>query len=153
MRLWSLHPQYLDAKGLVALWREALLAQNVLLGKTKAYQHHPQLDRFKKTKQPPAFLATYLAHVYEEALARGYQFDRKKIARVRVKSHLTLTRGQLHYEFKWLLAKLKKRDPKRYRQFKRLKRIMPHPLFRLKNGPVASWEKIKPILNRADTVK
>jgi len=30
MRLWSLHPRYLDAKGLVALWREGLLAQKVL---------------------------------------------------------------------------------------------------------------------------
>ncbi|HEU5178767.1 MAG TPA: pyrimidine dimer DNA glycosylase/endonuclease V, partial [Burkholderiales bacterium] len=32
MRLWSLHPKYLDARGLVALWREALLAQAVLRG-------------------------------------------------------------------------------------------------------------------------
>ena len=35
MRLWSLHPRYLDAKGLVALWREGLLAQAVLKGQTK----------------------------------------------------------------------------------------------------------------------
>jgi hypothetical protein len=33
MRLWSLHPEYLDANGLVALWREALLAQAFLQGK------------------------------------------------------------------------------------------------------------------------
>jgi hypothetical protein len=32
MRLWTLHPQYLDPRGLVALWRVALLAQQVLLG-------------------------------------------------------------------------------------------------------------------------
>jgi len=25
MRLWTLHPKYLDARGLVALWREGLL--------------------------------------------------------------------------------------------------------------------------------
>jgi hypothetical protein len=43
MRLWSLHPQYLDPQGLVALWREALLAQAVLRGKTRGYKHHPQL--------------------------------------------------------------------------------------------------------------
>jgi hypothetical protein len=29
-RIWSLHPKYLDARGLVALWREGLLAQAVL---------------------------------------------------------------------------------------------------------------------------
>lgn len=37
MRIWSLHPSYLDAKGLVALWRETLLAQKVLLGATVGY--------------------------------------------------------------------------------------------------------------------
>lgn len=35
MRLWSLHPNCLDAQGLVALWREALLAQAVLRGQTR----------------------------------------------------------------------------------------------------------------------
>ena len=32
MRLWSLSPRYLDVKGLVAVWREGLLADAVLLG-------------------------------------------------------------------------------------------------------------------------
>lgn len=31
MRLWSIHPCYLDSKGLIALWRESLLAQACLL--------------------------------------------------------------------------------------------------------------------------
>ena len=43
MRLWSIHPRYLDSMGLVALWREALLAQAVLRGETKGYKFHPQL--------------------------------------------------------------------------------------------------------------
>lgn len=30
MRLWSVHPGWLDAKGLVAAWREGLLARAVL---------------------------------------------------------------------------------------------------------------------------
>lgn len=30
-----MHPRYLDAKGLVALWREALLVQAVLRGETR----------------------------------------------------------------------------------------------------------------------
>ncbi len=34
MRLWTLHPKYLDPRGLVALWREALFAQAVLRGWT-----------------------------------------------------------------------------------------------------------------------
>ena len=69
MRLWTLHPKYLDAKGLVALWREALLAQKVLRGATKGYRHHPQLLRFSNSKNPPAALAAYLKAVHEEPCA------------------------------------------------------------------------------------
>ena len=50
MRIWSLHPRYLDAKGLVAVWRETLLAKHVLEGKTKGYKNHPQLNRFREVK-------------------------------------------------------------------------------------------------------
>jgi len=31
MRLWSIHPKYLDRQGLLAVWRESLLAQSVLI--------------------------------------------------------------------------------------------------------------------------
>lgn len=79
MRLWSIHPKYLDAKGLVALWREGLLAQNVLLGKTKGYQYHPQLIRFKKTTNPLGAIATYLIAIADEANLRRYAFDSSKI--------------------------------------------------------------------------
>ena len=82
MRLWTLHPEYLDAKGLVALWREALLAQKVLQGGTKGYKHHPQLLRFSETKNPPAALASYLKAVHEESVRRGYKFDVSKIGAI-----------------------------------------------------------------------
>jgi len=71
MRIWSLHPKYLDTKGLVALWRETLLAQHVLEGKTKGYKNHPQLDRFKRSKKPIEVINQYLAGVYAEALTRS----------------------------------------------------------------------------------
>jgi len=83
MRLWTLHPKYLDARGLVALWREALLAQKVLRGATRGYRHHPQLRRFSGLANPPAALASYLAAVHEEAVQRGYKFDAAKIGRRR----------------------------------------------------------------------
>ena len=67
MRLWSLHPGYLDSQGLVALWREALLAQKVLAGKTRGYKNHPQLERFKAHPHPPQAIAAYLVSVWEEA--------------------------------------------------------------------------------------
>jgi hypothetical protein len=60
MRIWSLHPTLLDTKGLVALWREALLAKHVLSGSTIGYQNHPQLKRFKSSPNPHA--AKYNKH-------------------------------------------------------------------------------------------
>ena len=83
MRLWTLHPRYLDAKGLVALWREALLAQKVLQGKTKGYRYHPQLIRFQRHSRPVAVLAMYLTAILKEAKVRGYHFDGRKISRSR----------------------------------------------------------------------
>jgi hypothetical protein len=50
MRLWSVHPKYLDARGLVALWREGLLAQAVLRGRTSGYVRHPQLRKISLSR-------------------------------------------------------------------------------------------------------
>jgi hypothetical protein len=79
MRIWSIHPQYLDSKGLVALWREGLLAQNVLLKKTRGYKNHPQLVRFKEQEDPLQALSNYLHFVCDEADQREYNFNRNKI--------------------------------------------------------------------------
>ena len=68
MRLWSLHPSYLDSSGLVALWREGLLARKVLSGQTKGYIHHPQLQRFRETPHPLQTLDAYLKAVHDESL-------------------------------------------------------------------------------------
>src|SRR6056300_1308061 len=106
MRLWSIHPEYLDAKGLVALWRESLLAQNVLLGNTKGYTKHPQLDRFKNTINPVGAIASYLRTISDEADRRGYNFNRSKIVNKKINSGIPVTKGQVDYEFKHLLEKL-----------------------------------------------
>ena len=142
MRLWTLHPKYLDAKGLVALWREALLAQKVLRGETRGYKHHPQLFRFARTGNPPAALAAYLMAVHDEAKKRGYKFNRSKIGRQRFPGKLRETRGQLLYEWRHLKRKLKKRDPRRLRDLISTRIPMPHPLFRIGPGDVRPWEKI-----------
>src|SRR5690349_19296337 len=107
MRLWTLHPKYLDTKGLVALWREALLAQKVLRGKTKGYRHHPQLIRFKAHQKPATALAAYLREVHREARRRGYAFDSSKIAPGRLAAQIMETDGQLLYEWRHLCRKLK----------------------------------------------
>jgi Pyrimidine dimer DNA glycosylase len=140
VRLWSLHPKYLDAKGLVALWREALLAQAVLAGATRGYTHHPQLTRFRESPAPRKAIAVYLRALHAEAVRRGYHFDAGKIGRGGTVAPLMVTRGQLAYERAHLARKLRVRAPDRHRRFVQLKRIEPHPLFRVKAGGVAAWE-------------
>src|SRR5580765_3188700 len=112
MRIWSLHPKYLDTKGLVALWRETLLAKHVLEGKTRGYKNHPQLARFKKSKKPLETINQYLAGVFVEASSRNYNFDKTKIDWNFKSAKLKVTSGQVDYEIKHLLNKLSQRDLK-----------------------------------------
>lgn len=141
MRLWSIHPKYLDSKGLVALWREALLAKHVLEGKTKGYRNHPQLARFKASPRPVAAINLYLSFVYREALSRGYNFDKSKFRNLKPLK-LNVTLGQMEYEFTHLLRKLKSRDTKLYKELKGTKTIQPHPLFNVVKGEIEEWEKV-----------
>lgn len=140
MRIWSLHPKYLDTKGLVALWRETLLAKHVLEGKTKGYKHHPQLYRFKQLTQPVDAINAYLYFVYEEAAVRRFQFDSTKFAHPAIPQQLLVNEGQLRYEFNHLLSKLKSRDAERYHQIKAIQTIEPHPIFTIVEGGVEKWE-------------
>jgi len=141
MRLWSLHPSLLDTKGLVALWREALLAQKVLQGNTTGYRAHPQLHRFRQSDEPLAAISTYLWAVHDEALHRGYAFDPAKIALERRLVTLTVTDGQLTFEREHLKAKLRQRDPERFRAFRLSHPIKTHPLFVVIPGAIEPWEK------------
>lgn len=150
MRLWSIHPSYLDARGLVALWREALLAQAVLLGRTKGYTRHPQLERFRACGAPSAAIAAYLRPIRDEAAARGYAFDERRIARTRRRSpRLPVTRGQLAYEWSHLAEKLARRDPARLAALRVVRRPRAHTLFRVVAGGIAPWERPQ---RRATTV-
>ncbi len=142
MRLWSCHPSYLDAKGLVALWREGLLARAVLKGQTQGYQHHPQLERFRRCAKPVVAIDVYLWEVYEESQKRGYRFDAGKLERKTSCSKLWVTEGQLRYEWAHLAAKLERRAPRHYQKIRDVEQPRPHPLFRVKAGSIASWERI-----------
>jgi hypothetical protein len=142
MRLWTIHPKYLDARGLVALWREGLLAQAVLRGRTRGYVRHPQLLRFRRCTRPVGALGEYLRAVYAESCARGYRFDAARISPARDARPLTATRGQLSHEWRHLLAKLRARDRARWRRLARVTRPQPHPLFRIVPGGIEDWERV-----------
>jgi hypothetical protein len=141
MRLWSIHPKYLDTKGLVALWREALLARKVLSGRTRGYRHHPQLFRFRQQAKPVALLDAYLLSIFHEAEERSFSFDRNKIGRPLKGEKIPVTSKQIAYEFEHLKKKLYNRDRKKYLEIRDIASPLPHPLFLIKPGKVEAWER------------
>ena len=141
MRLWSLHPRYLDPQGLVALWREALLAKAVLGGKTRGYTQHPQLERFKAHAHPRSAVNSYLAAICNEAAQRGYTFDHSKVGPVRAVQSISVSSGQLAYEWQHLQSKLLVRSPGVLARWTGVAVPACHPLFRRRPGSVASWER------------
>ncbi len=143
MRLWSIHPKYLDPTGLVAVWRESLLARKVLSGQTKGYRNHPQLIRFRDCPDPIGAIDYYLSEIFREAEKRSYSFDRKKFGSSIKPVKIKLTRGQLDYEFSHLLNKLSSRSPVYFKKMASIKKVQPNPLFIVVPGPIAIWEVTK----------
>ncbi len=142
MRLWSLHPRYLDAAGLVALWREALLAQAVLHGASKGYQHHPQLERFRGHATPLEAMSAYLRPIWSEATQRGYAFNAAKIFHAEGSAApVAVSDGQRDYEWQHLRGKLEQRSPQVLAQWAAVPVPELHPLFQLEPGPIATWER------------
>lgn len=141
MRLWSLHPRYLDRQGLLGLWREALLAQKVLQGGTRGYQHHPQLERFRSHPDPLGAIGAYLLGIVKEGQRRSYQLDRSKILLLSPVENIPVSEGQLLFEWSHLLRKLEKRDPVRCQNLKDISMPEQHPLFRLVPGEIEPWER------------
>lgn len=142
MRLWSIHPKYLDRQGLVALWREGLLAKAALSGKTSGYKKHPQLVRFKSTRDPVKAINAYLKAVLAESIKRGYCFSETKVSNVRFGGKISVTKGQLEYEFEHLKKKFKIRSRDLLPRLNTVRRISPHPMFTVVQGKVEVWERI-----------
>lgn len=140
MRLWSIHPKYLDTKGLVALWREALLAKHVLENKTKGYRNHSQLRRFKEHAQPLHAINYYLSIILEEAGKKGYRFDPEKIDWNFSPVKISVTAGQVDYEMEHLEKKLQTRDPEKLKEVLDLRTFETHPAFAMVQGGVEEWE-------------
>ena len=147
MRLWTLHPQYLDRQGLLAVWREGLLAKRVLEHwtadpkKPTGYRNHPQLDRFKATADPVAAISRYLAEILTESQRRNYHFDSDKTAVPDVSITIPVTTGQVEHERKHLLKKLSIRDPEAAERLKATSDLQIHPMFVVVPGEVENWEK------------
>lgn len=142
MRLWSINPKYLDRQGLVALWRESLLAQAVLMGKTKGYKNHSQLIRFKQQEDPIAAISTYLRWIYVESKNRGYVFDKSKIVSDKSARDMFVTKGQIEFEFNHLIKKLNARNNDLIRNIPLVRDSSDiHRSFVLVDGNIESWER------------
>lgn len=146
VRLWSLHPAALDRQGLVACWRESLLAQAVLSGRTRGYTRHPQLERFRDHPQPLTAAAAYLEGLHLESRARGYRFDGARIlggpaGHLAQVEAIPVTRGQLTFEWAHLQTKLAARSPQLHTEGRAPEPVPVHPLFVVVPGPPASWER------------
>ena len=141
MRIWSIHPKYLDTKGLLAVWREGLLAQKVLMNETKGYKNHPQLLRFKSEINSVAAIGAYLEQIYKEAQKRGYKFNFDKIENTDFYNKLIVTNGQVDFEWKHFKSKVRKRNPIIYRKIKNIRTPKINPIFIKKNGIKEKWEK------------
>ena len=152
MRVWSLHPVYLDVMGLSGQWREALLAQKVLQGGTRGWRNHPQLNRFKEHEKPLEAISYYLLGIHEESVKRGYKFNKTKILHPNADPEkIPITRGQLEYEYQILMERLERRSPGKFDENKTTRpgAMQPHPLFTPVEGDIEAWEtgywkKVKP---------
>ena len=143
MRLWSIHPQYLDRQGLLACWREGLLAKAVLGGKTVGYRNHPQLLRFKQADQPIDYINAYLWGIADEADQRGYCFNQTKLTKLLPSNKLSVTTGQIQYEWSHFLKKVATRNPGWHQSIDQSKSPIAHPLFDVIDGPIESWERLQ----------
>jgi hypothetical protein len=115
VRLWSLHPKYLDA---------------------------PQLHRFREHPSPRRAIDAWLAGLHAEATLRGYSFDRSKIGPLYKLTRIPVTRGQIDYEWRHLKRKLARRSPAQLAKVKLVRRPHCHPLLCARPGPIAAWEKV-----------
>lgn len=140
MRIWSISPKYLDTKGLVALWRETLLARKVLENKTIGYRNHPQLIRFRERENPINAINFYLKVLYDEAVSRNFHFDKNKTDLYNNNYKIPVTRGQINYEFTHLKNKLISRDHDRFLTISKIRDPDPHPIFVIKEGDIEIWE-------------
>jgi hypothetical protein len=145
VRIWSLHPSYLDRQGLTACWRESLLAQAVLLQRTRGYRNHPQLVRFRALPDPAGGIGAYLTGIADEAQRRGYSFNRSLIESADTAVRITVTAGQAEFEWGHLMSKLRIRSPERADVLSQSganggpPRL--HPMMLRVEGPIADWER------------
>ena len=99
----------------------------------------PAAATVSATDDPLVAIATYLHALADDA--RGYSFDRPRVSRPADEGlRLSVTAGQLDYEWQHLRAKVETRDPEWFEAVVVTARPKPHPLFDVVPGDVEPWE-------------
>lgn len=146
MRLWTIHPCYLDTAGLNGCWRESLLAKKVLEGKTKGYKNHPQLIRFKNSEDPILAIDIYIGSLLLESAYRGFSYHPPKsiltISHKDGMDKISVSEGQIAYEAMFLVKKLKDRKSTGRKSISPVNNIEICELFESVPGDIENWEKI-----------
>ena len=146
MRIWSLHPQYLDQKGLGGQWEEGIIAQNTLFFQEGKYLNYPVLHRVKAHQEPVAWIGMYLNEILKEAnVNRGYNYNDQLIKQLKPTLPMPVTRGQLYYEWTLLQGRLQKRDPVKMslNDGVDINNIKANPMFYVIDGDIEDWERVK----------
>lgn len=132
MCLWSVHPQYLDKHGLMALWREGLLAQKALCASAAVSQSNPQLRRFKNNDNPLRAIGTYLSFVAAEGARQGYNLNHEKILYPNFDQEvIPVDASQIAFEAERLKNKLRIRDKLKFKQLSSSRDIAANPIFNI----------------------
>ena len=140
MRLWSLHPRYLDPQG----WSrcgETLLARKVLRGETRGYRHHPQLQRFREARDPQSAIDAYLPRSTPRRRRAATRSTRTSSMPTRARKDPGRARATRRARMGHLIAQARVAQPGAHVRWRELQRPRTHPSFRVVAGGVADWER------------
>lgn len=132
MRLWSIHPKYLDKHALIALWREGLLAQKALSGKGLVDEANVQLVRFKKSANPVRAIGSYLSFVASEGAKQGCKLNHERILQPNFEAKfMTTDVAQMELEVEQLKARMKTRNKDKFKLLTDVHKFEANPVFTL----------------------
>lgn len=133
MSLWSVHPRYLDNKGLISAWNRGLQLQKQLSTEPARNTGNSQLIMFSRQEKPLHAIGSYLSFIASEGCRRGYKFTHEKILYPNFDEELLpIDSEQLRSENQMLQNRLKTRDKNRYQQLSSQSWPETHPLFNRK---------------------
>lgn len=130
MRIWTLHPRYLDDATLREAWRDGLAARRRLVAGSKGRPTDPLIHAIAACKHPVRVIDAYLSHLHQEAQRRGKAFDRSRIDGARAGAGFAVDSERVRDDWDQLMARMAEREPARHERQAELRRPHCHPAFK-----------------------